>query len=157
MSGRSATGGTLNLSGETLRTPLQTNLKVRGENFLISEIDRLVNLPSINLQSGRASGDITVQLLPNQKVPELGEPPNLRGNAKGTPGAPGIFSSKGGLQLQGKVIRLRNVDAVYGQVPLSATGAVDLQKALILPPRSSLSASKGCQNLKSAAAVYNSG
>jgi translocation and assembly module TamB len=129
VSGISETGGKLDLTGETLRTPLQTNLKVRGQNFLVSEIDRLVNLPAISLEAGRVDGDVSVQLLPNQKTPTLGGTAQFKGVTLKVPQVPQNFSqAKGGLELQGSLIRLKNVTALYGKVPLSANGDVDFQK-----------------------------
>ncbi len=127
LAGRSTTGGKVDLNGETVRPSLQTNLKIRGQNFLVSEIDRLVNFPGISLQSGRVTGDVAIQYQQGDKIPGLGGSAEFTGVTLKVPQVPQAFrQAKGRLQLDGDQIRLRNVDALYGKVPFRANGVTDL-------------------------------
>ncbi len=131
--GKSETGGQLDLKGETLRSPLQTNLEIRGQNFLVSEIDRLVNFPGLAFSSGRVNGNLTVQLRPDEELPNLIGTAQFEGVTLKAEGVPRPFTkAKGGLQLQGQQIRLDNAAAFYGKVPALVNGTVHLEKGFNL-------------------------
>ena len=59
-----ATGGNLQIAGETRLKTQQTNLKIITSNLLASDISRVVELP-IDLQAGRVDGNLTVNLQPD--------------------------------------------------------------------------------------------
>lgn len=132
LAGQSATGGALNVRGETLRSPQQTNLQFRGQNFLLSEIDRLVKLP-VDLRAGRGSGVVDVQLRPDEKVPSLRGTAKFEGVTLKVPQVPQAFTkASGGLQLKDTLIRLENVSGFYGNVPATARGDIDTKQGFNL-------------------------
>lgn len=134
LDGRSDTGGTLKLNGETITQPQQTNVHVQGQNFAIAEIDRLVKLP-VNLPAGRANGSIDAQIRPNQKVPYLTGTATFEGVTLAIPKVPYAFTNaKGGLQLQGTLLTLENTDALFGQgkIPVQANGTLDFDNGFNL-------------------------
>lgn len=139
LTGRSDTGGSLKLNGETLRTSSQTtssqtNLQIQGQNFALAEIDRLVKLP-VNLPAGRANGNIDVQIRPNQKIPYLTGTATFTGATLAIPKVPYTFTqAKGGLQLQGTLLTLGNTEALFGRgkIPVQANGTLDFNKGFNL-------------------------
>ena len=134
LDGRSDTGGTLKLNGETITKPQQTNIHVQGQNFAIAEIDRLVKLP-VNLPAGRANGAIDAQIRPNQKVPYLVGTATFEGVTLAIPKVPYTFTqAKGGLQLRGTLLTLGNTTALFGKdkIPLQASGTLDFDNGFDL-------------------------
>ncbi|NJP09897.1 MAG: DUF748 domain-containing protein [Leptolyngbyaceae cyanobacterium RU_5_1] len=124
LKGQSKTGGDLQLRGETRLPAQDTNLSIRAKNLLVADIDRLVNLP-FDLPTGRASGNITVQLRPNIEQPLINGTAQFEGVTLTIPKLPQSFTqARGGLRFQGIEIRLEDVNAVYGKVPLVANGTV---------------------------------
>jgi translocation and assembly module TamB len=135
VSGKSASGGNLNLTGETRREQKTqtTQLQVKGENFLVSEIDRLVNIPDLELQAGRVTGTVGVKLQPNQKIPDLSGDARFTGVTLKAQGVPQpLTQGKGNLALRGTEIRLTNTTGNYGTVPALVNGTVDTQKGFNL-------------------------
>jgi translocation and assembly module TamB len=152
VAGKSDTGGSLDLQGETRRLkktepvgskgtsagdlPLQTNLEIRGQNFLVSEIDRLVNIPNLTLSSGRVNGRIAIQLRPDETLPDLRGTAQFEGVTLQAQGVPRPFTrATGALQLQGKQIRLDNTNAFYGKVPALVKGTVHLEQGFNMAAR----------------------
>ena len=135
LDGRSDTGGTLKLNGETVTKPQRTtNLHVQGQNFALAEIDRLVKLP-VNLPAGRANGSIDVQLRPKQKLPYLTGTATFTGATLAIPKVPYTFTqATGGLQLQGTLLTLGKTQALFGRsnIPLQAIGTLDFDKGFNL-------------------------
>jgi translocation and assembly module TamB len=137
LSGQSDTGGQLKLNGETLRSPSQTNLQVQGQNFALTEIDRLVKLP-VNLPAGRANGNIAVQIRPNQKTPYLSGTATFTGATLAIPKVPYTFTqAKGELQLQGTLLTLENTETLFGKskIPVQASGTLDFDQGFNLTAR----------------------
>lgn len=139
---RSLTGGQLNLTGESQRlpraevpeklSPNTINLQVQAQNFLVSEFDRLVKLP-FDVQSGRANANVGVKFDPRSKLPSLSGTAQFSGVALQIPKAPAVIQqAKGTLQLRDKLLRLENTQALFGKVPLTANGDVDLEKGFNL-------------------------
>jgi len=127
LSGQSATGGRINLTGETIRTPLQTNLQLRAQNYSLLELERLIKLP-FSLPTGRADANLAVQIRPNQEIPSLVGTAQFRDASLKLPQAPQIFSkASGNLQFQGNRIRLDKVRSRFGDIPLTAQGVIDLK------------------------------
>ncbi len=121
-------GGTVQLDGKTQIKSLQTNLKVKAQNFQATDLSRLIELPTV-LQAGRVDGDLTVQL--QQSSPEI----SVTGTANAyqvtaqIQNVPQKFTNATGrLTFQGEQISLENLTANYGKAPLVANGSVDLQK-----------------------------
>jgi translocation and assembly module TamB len=134
LAGRSNTGGSFKLNGETLRSPSRTNLQVQGQNFALAEIDRLVKFP-VNLPTGRANGNISVEFRPNQKQPYLIGTATFVGTTLAIPKVPYTFTqAKGKLQLVGRLLTLENTEALFGKgkIPLLASGTLDFDKGFNL-------------------------
>jgi translocation and assembly module TamB len=137
LAGRSDTGGSLKINGETLRSPSQTNLQVQGQNFALAEIDRLIKLP-VNLPAGRANGNLAVQIRPKQKTPYITGTATFTGTTLTIPKVPyGFTQAKGGLQLQGTLLTLENTEALFGKrkIPLQASGRLDFDQGFDLTAR----------------------
>ncbi|MHC5722190.1 MAG: hypothetical protein ACYTX0_61800, partial [Nostoc sp.] len=66
-------GGSISIQGETRSRMLAGKFRVRSQDLLAEDITRLIKLP-VNLQAGRANGDLLVRLMP-------GQPTLLFGNA----------------------------------------------------------------------------
>jgi translocation and assembly module TamB len=133
--GQSATGGEIALEGETLRSQDLTNIEIQFQNQLASEVDRLVKLP-VNLLSGRLSGNVGLQLRPNEKQPVLNGTARFNNVTLSIPQVPQRFSqAQGGLQFRNGIIRLDNVRTFYGKIPIVANGDIDPQDAFNLTAR----------------------
>ena len=131
LDGRSDSGGTLKLNGETVTKPEQTtNVHVQGQNFALAEIDRLVKLP-VNLPAGRTNGAIDAQIRPNQKTPYLTGTATFTGATLTIPKVPyGFTQANGALQLKGTLLTLEKTNALFGKgkIPLQATGTLDFNQ-----------------------------
>ncbi len=126
--GQSTRGGNLQLAGETHLPTQKTNLKINTDNFLASDVTRLIELP-LDLQGGRVNGDLTVQFQLNQ--PEdiaLFGTVGLNQVTAQINGVPRAFNnSTGNLQFQDQNIALENVNTRYGSIPVQAKGSLNLQ------------------------------
>ncbi|KYC42346.1 hypothetical protein WA1_20465 [Scytonema hofmannii PCC 7110] len=121
-------GGTVQLDGTTQIKSLQTNLKVKAQNFQATDLSRLIELPTV-LQAGRVDGDLTVQL--QQSSPEIsvtGTANVYQVTAKIQNVPQKFTNATGRLTFQGEQISLEKLTANYGKAPLVANGTVDLQK-----------------------------
>ncbi|MBF2028987.1 MAG: translocation/assembly module TamB [Oscillatoriales cyanobacterium C42_A2020_001] len=132
LSGQSATDGKLKLLGETLLPSQETNLQVQAENFLVSEVDRLLNLP-FDLPKGRGGGNFNVELRPNIKNPPINGTARFEGVTLAIPGIPRPFTNaKGTLQFRGNQILPEEVVGSYGKAVGVVNGAIDLNKGFNL-------------------------
>ena len=135
LSAQTPTGGKVDLEGETLqkpKQPQQTKLEVRAQNFLLSEVDRIIKLP-VNLEAGRADAMLQVELRPDEKQPLVNGTAKFSGATLAIPQVPTKFSqASGGLQLRGTLVRLENVNTLYGKVPVQAQGDIDTDKGFKL-------------------------
>ena len=131
-SGISANEGSFDLKGETLREEkLQSNLQIQGQNFLVSEIDRLVKLP-IDLEKGRVNGNVNVKLRGDDR-PLVTGTANFKDVTMRVPQLPQVFTgAAGNLQLDGTRITLEKVTTSLGKIPLLANGTVDTEKGFNL-------------------------
>ena len=131
-SGVSASDGNFDLKGETLREEnLQSNLQIQGQNFLVSEIDRLVKLP-IDLEKGRVNGNVNVKLRGDDR-PLITGTADFKDVTMRVPQLPQVFTNAAGnLQLDGTQITLEKVTASLGKIPLLANGTVDTKKGFNL-------------------------
>jgi translocation and assembly module TamB len=126
--GQSLTGGKLDLNGETLVKPGLTKLQIQFQNLLATEVDRLARLP-INLPSGRLGGNLEIQLQPNQKLPALNGTAWFNDVTLQIPELPQrISKASGWLQFRHSIIRLDNVKAQFGTIPVLVKGTLDPQK-----------------------------
>lgn len=134
VSGTSLKGGTFQLQGETVRPSLQTRLTVRGQEFGVAEIDRLIKLP-INLDAGRVNGNVEVEWQP-EKAPRLTGTARFKDVNLGVTQLPQRLSgATGSLSLQDTLIKLEGVTARLGRIPLRADGEVDTRKGFNLLAR----------------------
>jgi translocation and assembly module TamB len=125
LQGQAATGGQLDLSGETRVKPLKTILRIKGQDMAVADIDRLIKLP-INLPTGRADGNLEITILPNEKHPNITGTATVRQATLQIPRAPtAITQIAGNLRFKGAEIRLEQVKARYGTVPFQAMGTMD--------------------------------
>jgi translocation and assembly module TamB len=128
LNGRSTTDGELRLQGESLlQAPFPSKIQLRAQNFLLSEVDRLVKFP-FDLQAGRVNSSLKLE------VAAAGDP-RIDGTAQFTnaalkiPNTPAPFrQANGTLQLRGTEIRLDDIRARFGAVPLLANGKIDLDR-----------------------------
>lgn len=130
--GQSTKGGNFSLKGETLnQAGLNSNIDIRGQDFLVREIDRLVRLP-VNLTQGRVNGSVNVKLRPNQAARVNGTA-DFKAVTLNIPRLPQEFTnSTGKLQLKETLITLEGVTTSLGKIPLLANGTVDTQKGFNL-------------------------
>lgn len=132
VAGRSRTGGTVKVVGETRLPQQATNLQIQGENFLVSEIDRLLNLP-FDLPVGRTGGNLNVELLPNIQTPPLKGTAQFEGVTLAIPGVPRPFTNaKGTLRFQGDRILPENTVGSYGKATATVNGVIDLNQGFNL-------------------------
>jgi translocation and assembly module TamB len=70
VSGQPTSGGKLAITGEYLPTAEQTKLVIAGQNLVVADVSRLLDLP-VTLLAGRADANLNVQLQPNQEQPVI--------------------------------------------------------------------------------------
>ncbi|MBW4418632.1 MAG: translocation/assembly module TamB domain-containing protein [Myxacorys californica WJT36-NPBG1] len=132
LDGQSTTGGKFNLKGELLNNQgANFNFNVRGQNFLVAEIDRLVKLP-IDLTQGRGNGNFNVILRPKARSIVKGTA-QFKDVALQVPQLPQTLTrATGNLQVNDTVITLENTTGTLGKIPLIANGKIDTQKGFDL-------------------------
>lgn len=132
LDGESTKQGGFDIQGETIvDNGLNSNLNIRGREFLVVEIDRLVKLP-INLTQGRTNGNVNVQLRPNQRAIVKGTA-DFRDVTLGIPQLPQSFAkSAGSLQIDDTLITLNKTSTQLGKIPLTANGKIDIDKGFNL-------------------------
>lgn len=132
LSGESTKEGGFDIQGETITSNgLNSNLNIRGREFLVVEIDRLVKLP-IDLKQGRTNGAVNVQIRPNQRVVAKGTA-NFRDVTVGIPQLPQTFAkTSGNLQIDDTLITLEKVSSQLGKIPVTANGTIDTEKGFNL-------------------------
>jgi translocation and assembly module TamB len=126
--GTLASGGRLRTKGEASLDLAKINLLLLARNISAPILDQAFELP-IAIAAGRVDANLNIQLRPDGR-------PNVRGVArmqkidaqiKGLPkpfaNANGFIRFRGGLTTS-----LEGVTARYGQVPLTASGIIDIDK-----------------------------
>ncbi|MDZ8258757.1 translocation/assembly module TamB domain-containing protein [Nostoc sp. ChiQUE01b] len=132
--GQADSGGNISIQGETRSRVLAGNFHVQAQDFLAENITRLIKLP-VNLQAGRADGDLLVRLTPGQQTLLFGNA-TVQGVTLQIPKVPQLLSnSQGNLHFQGTELQLNNVTSNYGKIPLVAKGIVDTKAGLKLAAR----------------------
>jgi translocation and assembly module TamB len=132
--GLADSGGSISIQGETRSRVLAGNFQVRSQDLLAEDISRLIKLP-VNLQAGRANGDLLVKLTPGQPTLLYGRAA-VQGVTVQIPKVPQLLSdSQGNLRFQGTELQLENVTTNYGKIPLVATGIIDTQAGFKLAGR----------------------
>ncbi|MEH2248887.1 translocation/assembly module TamB domain-containing protein [Nostoc sp.] len=132
--GQADSGGSISIQGETRSKMLAGNFQLRGQDFLAADITRLIKLP-VNLQAGRANGDLLVRLTPGQRTLLFGSAA-VQGVTLQIPKVPQLLSnSQGNLRFQGTELQLSNVTTNYGKIPLVAMGIIDTKAGFKLVGR----------------------
>ncbi|MER3475316.1 MAG: hypothetical protein C4287_00240, partial [Leptolyngbya sp. ERB_1_2] len=128
LNGESTKQGELDIKGETIvDNGLNSNLNIRGREFRVAEIDRLVKFP-INLKQGFVNGNVNAQLRPNQRAIVKGTA-SFRDVTVQIPQLPQSFAkSSGNLQVDDTLITLDKVSSQLGKIPLTANGKIDIDK-----------------------------
>ncbi|MEH1933177.1 MAG: translocation/assembly module TamB domain-containing protein [Nostoc sp.] len=122
--GQADSGGSISIQGETRSKILAGKFQLRSQDLLAADITRLIKLP-VNLQAGRANGDLLVQLIPGQPTLLFGSAA-VQGVTVQIPKVPQLLSNtQGNLGFQGTELQLNNVTTNYGKIPLVATGIID--------------------------------
>jgi len=122
--GQADSGGNISIQGETLAKVLAGNFQVRSQNLLAEDISRLIKLP-VNLQAGRANGDLLIRLIPKQQTLLFGNA-TVQGVTVQIPKVPQLLSNtQGNLRFQGTELQSNNVTTNYGKIPVMVTGIID--------------------------------
>ncbi|GJD16422.1 hypothetical protein RIVM261_013780 [Rivularia sp. IAM M-261] len=133
--GKAVNGGSIFVRGETRPQTIQHKLNLQVEDLLAEDVTTLVKLP-IDLQSGKVKkADLDIEAQPQQ-------PTLLHGNAtvEGVKAAvarlPRPFvNARGSLSFDKTEVKLENVIASYGKVPLLANGTIDRKTGYNLAAR----------------------
>ncbi|MCC5642824.1 translocation/assembly module TamB domain-containing protein [Nostoc sp. CHAB 5824] len=132
--GQADSGGNISIQGETRSRVLAGNFQLQAQDLLAADITRLIKLP-VNLQAGRANGDLLVRLTPGQQTLLFGNAV-VQGVTLQIPKVPQLLSNtQGNLRFQGTELQLNNVTTNYGKIPVVATGIIDTQAGLKLAGR----------------------
>jgi translocation and assembly module TamB len=123
--------GTFRVRGETKKltqtdgkTDLLSKINIEGDNFLLSEVDRLIRLP-VDIQAGRSDGKVDVTLNPDLTFGVQGrlKLKQARLVAPGTPKP--IQAINGDIELADQTVKLKGVKGQFGLIPVVATGTID--------------------------------
>ncbi|MEH2411585.1 translocation/assembly module TamB domain-containing protein [Nostoc sp.] len=132
--GQADSGGSISIQGETRSRVLAGNFQVRSPDLQAADITRLIKLP-VNLQAGRANGDLLIKLTPGQQTLLYGSAA-VQGVTVQIPKVPQLLSnSQGNLHFQGTELQLNNVTTNYGKIPLVAAGIIDTKAGFKLAGR----------------------
>ncbi len=127
LSGQLATKGSLLLQGETRPKTEETNLQLRAQDVLASEVTRLIKLP-VDLQAGRVSGNLKILSNPKQQTLLYGAI-NLNSVTAKVRQLPQAFNrANGTLRFKDTLIGLDKVTTSYGLIGATANGTLDTQK-----------------------------
>lgn len=122
--GGADSGGNVAIQGDVVPQTLTAKLQLRSQDLLAAQITRLIKLP-FNLQAGKVSGDLQIQLTP-EKPPLLFGATDLQGVKLQVPQIPEAFiNTQGRLRFEGKEIQLDNIATNYGEIPLVVTGIIN--------------------------------
>ncbi len=127
LNGQLATKGSLSIQGETRPKTEQTNLQLRAQDVLASELTRLIKLP-LELQAGRVSGNLQVQSQREQPTLLFGAV-NLNNVTAKVRQLPQAFNKANGtLRFKNTLIGLDKVTTSYGLIGATANGTLDTQR-----------------------------
>ncbi|MFQ4146766.1 translocation/assembly module TamB domain-containing protein [Chlorogloeopsis sp. ULAP02] len=134
--GKANTGGNLSLQGDIRPKTLATNLKVRGQDLLASDLTRLIKLP-LAFQAGKVNGELQMQAqLKQNQPPLLFGSVGLQNVQAQVPRVPQPFiNSQGTLRFQDTEVKLDNIVTNYGKVPLVTHGIIDTRTGYKLAGR----------------------
>ncbi len=124
LNGQLATKGSLLLQGETRLKTEETNLQLRAQDVLASELTRLIKLP-LELQAGRVSGNLRVQTKQEQPMLLFGAV-NLNAVTAKVRQLPEAFNKTNGtLRFKETLIGLDKITTNYGLIGATANGTLD--------------------------------
>ncbi len=124
--GKPKTGGTLGLEGDFRPQTGQAGINVNAQNFLASDLTRLIKLP-LELQGGRVNSELKANLTP-QKLTGLYGTADLMSVTAQADRLPQPFrNSQGRLRFQKTEVQLDNVSSSYGKIPAIANGSLDTE------------------------------
>jgi translocation and assembly module TamB len=127
ISAQPTTGGEVKIMGLTQTATQQTSLNVQAENFLASDLTRLVKVP-VTLSGGRINSDLTIQLQQNEpKISLTGTAAVAGVNAQVDNVPQKLTNIIGRLNFQGQKIATENLSTSYGKIPVQLTGVLDTQ------------------------------
>ena len=127
LNGQPQRGGKIDLSGDYRPSTTQASLQVQTQDFLASDLTRLIELP-LDLQGGRVDSDLQVQLTTDQTETLIYGTANLKSVTALANQLPRQFiDSRGKLEFNGTQIRLNNVASNYGKIPAIANGTLDTE------------------------------
>jgi translocation and assembly module TamB len=125
LSGQMARGGTLEMQGGYRPSSQQSNLQIRTQNVLASDVTRLIPLP-LDLQAGRVDGNLEVQLRKQQT--EVFGTAVLKAVRVQINQLPQPFlNSQGTLRFKGTLVGLDNVSTSYGKIPGIINGIINTE------------------------------
>ncbi len=124
LTGQLATKGSLSIQGQTRLKTEQTNIQLRAQDVLASEVTRLIKLP-LDLQSGRVSGNLKIQSQPQQPTLLFGAV-NLNAVTAKVRQLPQAFNNTNGtLRFKETLIGLDKIATSYGLIGATANGTLD--------------------------------
>jgi translocation and assembly module TamB len=127
VSGEPTKGGNFTIAGQTQPTSQQTKVALQAENLPAATLSQLVQIP-VNVQSGRLSGNLTVQLQPNQEFPTVVGTTRIDELTAKIENIPNPISNVDGLlRFQGETVAIDNLNAQYGKIPVQVAGAISTQ------------------------------
>jgi len=122
--GQFADGGNFTIKGEDYRPNESTNVVISAQDVKVTEAGRLIKLP-LSLQAGQASGNLELQLRPNQPLQLFGLL-NIKDVSTQIAQLPQPFSkSNGRLRFQGTKIALDQVKGEFGKILGEVNGVID--------------------------------
>ncbi|MBD2357105.1 translocation/assembly module TamB domain-containing protein [Tolypothrix sp. FACHB-123] len=127
ISTQAMSGGSLQITGETLPKTVQTTLKIRTSNLLATNLSQLVQTP-VSLQAGTINSDLTVNIPRNQlQTTVLGtvDVNQVVGQVNNLPTK--ITNTTGKLQFENQQVTLENFSANLGKIPVQINGGINAQ------------------------------
>lgn len=143
-------GGTLALQGDFRTKTGRSDILVKTQNFLASDLTRLIELP-LNLNGGRINSDLKAQLTPEKLIGLYGTAELKSVTAQANQLPQPFYNSTGRLRFQGTEILLDNVSTSYGKIGAIANGSLDTAGGYNLSARAnavSVAAAKDTLNLQ---------
>ncbi|BAY23018.1 hypothetical protein NIES2100_27820 [Calothrix sp. NIES-2100] len=125
ISTQAMTGGSLQLSGETLPKTVQTTLKIRTANLPAATLSQLVQTP-VSLQAGSINSDLTVNIPKNQSQTTVFGTVDVNqvvGQVNNLPTK--VTNTTGKLQFENQQVALENFTANLGNIPVQVNGAIN--------------------------------
>ena len=127
LGGQPVNGGSFEIQGESRLKTNQSNLKLQGQNLWVADLSRLIKLP-LEVLSGRADGNLTVQVDPKRPQPFVFGTAGLKAVTAKLDRLPQPFiNTQGTLRFQKTQVGLENVSTNFGKIPLLANGTLDTQ------------------------------